>query len=144
LIDGVNDAEVHILEHGQMAEHARRRLEQDDTGQPLGRLLGRLASEMIDLAGAVETLEHDLIAAEADHGDDARIMRLQTLDLTIQRLRGLGHFLDALSVNVPHGVAIDLQDALRIMSLSDVKSRLSGEADGRRDAAPESGDIELF
>jgi hypothetical protein len=143
LIDGVNDAEVHILEHGQMAEHARRRLEQDDTGQPLGRLLGRLASEMIDLAGAVETLEHDLIAAEADHGDDARVVRLQTLDLTIQRLRGLSLFLDALSANIPQSVAIDLEDALRIMTLSDVKDRLSGAAE-RREQATDNGDIELF
>jgi hypothetical protein len=144
LIDGVDHAEVPFLEHDIMAEHARRRLEQDEAGQPLSHLLGRLANEMIDLAGAVEAIEHDLTAGEADHGDDARVMRLQTLDLTIQRLRGLGHFLDALSVNVPRGVAIDLQDALRIMTLSDVKSRLSGEADGRRDAVPESGDIELF
>jgi hypothetical protein len=143
LIDGVNNAEVHILEHEQMAEHARRRLEQDDTGQPLGRLLGRLASEMIDLAGAVETLEHDLIAAEADHGDDARVVRLQTLDLTIQRLRGLSLFLDALSANIPQSVAIDLEDALRIMTLSDVKDRLSGAAE-RREQATDNGDIELF
>lgn len=127
-----------------MAEHARCRLEQGEAGQPLGLLLGRLANEMSDLAGAVEALETDLIAGGGAEMNDARLMRLQTLDLTIQRLRGLGHFLDALSLNVPHGVGIDLQDALRIMTLSDVKDRLSGAADARRDAMPESGGIELF
>ncbi|VVT32393.1 hypothetical protein RHIZ404_230552 [Rhizobium sp. EC-SD404] len=127
-----------------MAEHARCRLEQDEAGQPLGLLLGRLANEMSDLAGAVEALETDLIAGGGAETNDARLMRLQTLDLTIQRLRGLGHFLDALSLNVPHGVGIDLQDALRIMTLSDVKDRLSGAADARSAAMPESGGIELF
>ena len=122
---------------------AAKRVEFDEA-EPLNALLGRLAGELADLASAVEALEADLSVPADQVHDAARVMRVQTIDLTVQRLNGLRQFVGTIANSVPDTLAVDASAALALMTLSDMRARLSGANALHDGDSDDQGAIELF
>lgn len=120
-----------------------------DLHEPLTEILSRVGAEMQDVAVLIERLEPMLECEKIASAVDAHehINLLQGIDLAVQKARGLADFIDAVSddVNVDH--LIDLSTALNLITLSDLKNRLSS-ADEKSVSADTyekaSGDLDFF
>lgn len=116
-----------------------------ETAVPVSELLGRVSSELNDIATQVERL-HPLVSAHVGQlaGDDLHyVQALQSFDHIEQKLRCLAGYLDDLSTTAAPAWQLDPQAALAAITLSELASRLGGQTAAPANAAP-SGDFELF
>lgn len=120
-----------------------------DVHEPLIEILTRVATELQDVAVLIERLEPMLDCEKIADVVDAteHLKLLQGIDLAVQKTRGLAGFLDTVSTDVDTDVLIDITTALNLITLSDLKKRLSSE-DQSAVSADEyekaSGDLDFF
>lgn len=91
-------------------------------------VLSGVGSELRSLAIIIEELEEliaNLVVAGAFAGSPS-VYKLQALDKVCQTLEGLADFIDALKDLVPE-CQIDVELAGRLIKISDLSRRLSGE-----------------
>lgn len=117
--------------------------------EPLAEILSRVGAEMQDVAVLIERLEPMLECEKVVSSVDAmeHMKLLQGIDLAVQKARGLADFVDAVSndVNVDH--LVDLTTALNLITLADLKKKLSSEAETTVSAdeyEKASGDLDFF
>ncbi|WP_099863938.1 hypothetical protein [Pararhizobium haloflavum] len=105
----------------------------------LREVLALVSAELGDIAAKVEELEPHIGRA----GDASGMRKIQSIDLTVQRVRALCDFLSVLQKTVPDDLPVDVAAALGTVKLADVQRRLSGHGttSPRLEAV---GDCELF
>lgn len=116
-----------------------------ETLVPVSELLGRVSSELNDIAAQVEML-HPLVSAHRSQlavGDPHYAQALQSFDHIEQKLRCLAGFLDEIGAGTSPVWKLDPQAALAAITLSDLAAQLAGQSSAQPNAAP-SGDFELF
>lgn len=116
-----------------------------ETPVSVSELLGRVSTELNDIAAQVERL-HPLVSAQSGQlaaNDPHYAQALQSFDHIEQKLRCLAGYLDDLSAGAAPGWQLDPHAALAAITLSDLASRLAGQNSGPLNAAS-SGDFELF
>lgn len=117
--------------------------------EPLTEILSRVGTELKDVAVLIERLEPLLDSEEVANSIDTveHMKLLQGVDLAVQKARGLADFVDSISTDVDKNLLIDLTTALNLITLSDLKKRLSSadqtvvSADAYEKA---SGDLDFF
>lgn len=111
---------------------------------PLAEMLGRVSSELQDLAAQVERL-HPLVSAgdRQSSSEPQLVQALQSFDHIEQKLRCLAGFLADLGDAAPPGWQLDPEAALAAVNLSDLAARLAGRETLAQDDAS-FGDYELF
>ena len=111
---------------------------------PVTEMLGRVSSELQDLAAQVERL-HPLVSAQnrLASSEPKLVQALQSFDHIEQKLRCLAGFLADLGDAAPPGWQLDQEAALAAVNLSDLASRLAGQETLVPDDAS-FGDYELF
>lgn len=120
-----------------------------DLHEPLAEILSRVGAEMQDVAVLIERLEPMLECEKVASSVDAmeHMKLLQGIDLAVQKARGLADFVDAVSNNVNVNHLVDLTTALNLITLSDLKKRLSSEVETIVSAdtyEKASGDLDFF
>lgn len=116
-----------------------------ETLVPVSELLGRVSSELNNIAAQVERL-HPLVSARSSQlaGSDPHYAQaLQSFDHIEQKLRCLAGYLDEIGTGMSPVWQLDPQAALAAITLSDLAARLAGQTSEQPNAAP-SGDFELF
>jgi hypothetical protein len=126
-------------------------LKSEDGGlnEPLTEILSRVGTELQDIAVLIERLEPLLDSEEVANSIDTveHMKLLQGVDLAVQKARGLADFVESISGDVDAKLLIDLTTALNLITLSDLKKRLSSadqtvvSADAYEKA---SGDLDFF
>lgn len=121
----------------------------DDLQEPLTEILNRVGTELRDVAILIERLEPMLenedVASNVDAMEHMKL--LQGIDLAVQKSRGLADFLESMSGEVDVEQLVDVTTALNLITLSDLKKRLSTpervtvSADNYEKA---SGDLDFF
>jgi hypothetical protein len=112
---------------------------------PVSELLGRVSTELSDIAAQVERL-HPLVAAQSGQlaaTDPHYAQALQSFDHIEQKLRCLAGYLYEIGTGTSPVWQLDPQAALAAITLSDLAARLAGQTSEQPNAAP-SGDFELF
>lgn len=116
--------------------------DRQDAPQWLAELYPRIARELELARQTAMQVEQSLCrAADSWSIDDARVRDLQQLDHLIQHLAAMRDFVFALCQQ-GQGVRVDAADALARVTLSDVRSRLSGCGESENVSA--SGGVEMF
>ncbi|MEW7007091.1 MULTISPECIES: hypothetical protein [unclassified Lentilitoribacter] len=120
-----------------------------DLQEPLTAILNRVGTELRDVAILIERLEPMLenedVASNVDATEHMKL--LQGIDLAVQKSRGLADFLESMSDEVDVEQLVDVTTALNLITLSDLKQRLSSpektmiSADAYEKA---SGDLDFF
>ncbi len=120
-----------------------------DTSEPLREVMGRISSELIDVAQLIERLEPLLsngrsteFLASPDH---MRVM--QGIDLAVQKAHGLADFLNGIGERLEPEHLIDITTALNLITLEDMKRRLMAsihETSSAEVYQKASGDLEFF
>ena len=117
--------------------------------EPLAEILSRVGAEMQDVAVLIERLEPMLECEKVASSVDAmeHMKLLQGIDLAVQKARGLAEFVDAVSNDVDVDHLVDLTTALNLITLSDLKKKLSSETETTFSAdeyEKASGDLDFF
>ncbi|MBO6917719.1 MAG: hypothetical protein JJ858_04755 [Rhizobiaceae bacterium] len=117
--------------------------------EPLAEILSRVGVEMQDVAVLIERLEPMLECEKVASSVDAmeHMKLLQGIDLAVQKARGLAEFVDAVSNDVDVDHLVDLTTALNLITLSDLKKKLSSETETTVSAdeyEKASGDLDFF
>ncbi len=116
---------------------------------PATELLARLRTEMVEIASAADGLQ-GLVGGLAVHLDGEErnlfMIRVQDLDLLVQRLQGMAAFLHALEPSVPAEWTLDPAEALSGLLLSEQARALGGGgANPSKKHTPEdAGDFFVF
>lgn len=120
-----------------------------DLQEPVTEILNRVGSELRDVAILIERLEPMLenedVASNVDAMEHMKL--LQGIDLAVQKSRGLADFLETMSGEMDVKQLVDITTALNLITLSDLKKRLSSpevtvvSADTYEKA---SGDLDFF
>ncbi|KQT53672.1 hypothetical protein ASG43_17700 [Aureimonas sp. Leaf454] len=112
--------------------------------------LKRMSYELDALAAATDEF-HELAFSHGDKApsmSSAFVSTAQRIDLSQQILANLSDFLAGLATELPETLAMDLEEPLALVTLSDLKNRLRGEVAGpmseMRAAGPNSGEMEFF
>lgn len=111
---------------------------------PIAEMLGRVSSELQDLAAQVERL-HPLVSAKGGQAssEPQLVQALQSFDHIEQKLRCLAGFLADLGDAAAPGWQLDPEAALAAVNLSELATRLAGRRPLAQDDAS-FGDYELF
>lgn len=117
--------------------------------EPLTEILSRVGTELKDVAVLIERLEPLIDSEEVANSVDSveHMKLLQGVDLAVQKARGLADFVDSISGDLDAELLVDLTTALNLITLSDLKTRLSSSdqtvisADAYEKA---SGDLDFF
>ena len=111
---------------------------------PIAEMLGRVSSELQDLAAQVERL-HPLVSAQGGQAssEPQLVQALQSFDHIEQKLRCLAGFLADLGDAAAPGWQLDPEAALVAVNLSELATRLAGTRPLAQDDAS-FGDYELF
>lgn len=111
---------------------------------PVAEMLGRVSSELQDLAAQVERL-HPLVSAQGGQAssEPQLVQALQSFDHIEQKLRCLAGFLADLGDAAAPGWQLDPEAALVAVNLSELATRLAGRRSLAQDDAS-FGDYELF
>ena len=117
--------------------------------ESLTEILSRVGTELKDVAVLIERLEPLIDSEEVANSVDSmeHMKLLQGVDLAVQKARGLADFIESISSDVDAEHLIDLTTALNLITLSDLKKRLSSadqtvvSADAYEKA---SGDLDFF
>ena len=117
--------------------------------EPLFDVIGRVSTELRDVAKLIEQLEPMLSDAQSDeYLESPEHMRLlQGIDLAVQKSKGLATFLDSVSDELDVEHLVDITTALNLVTLSDMKMRLRAAVDTRQSAETyqaASGDLDFF
>ncbi|TDH38246.1 hypothetical protein E2A64_03775 [Pseudohoeflea suaedae] len=117
--------------------------------EPLFDVIGRVSTELRDVAKLIEQLEPMLSDAQSDeYLESPEHMRLlQGIDLAVQKSRGLAAFLDSVSDELDVSHLVDITTALNLVTLSDMKMRLRAAVDTKQSAETyqlASGDLDFF
>lgn len=131
-----------------MSNHSLNRVD-DDLHEPLAELLNRAGAELRDVAITIERLEPMLenedVASSVDATEHMKL--LQGIDLAVQKSRGLADFLESMSAEVDVEQLVDATTALNLITLSDLKKRLSSPAKTTvfaDNSYKASGDLDFF
>jgi hypothetical protein len=113
---------------------------------PISDVTDRVGDALSELCQSIERLE-GLIAPlllEAAGRNPSHLQELQDLDHICQKLGNIADFVAALALVLPDDWRLDPSVASRVVTMSDLSSKLSftGEAEAERDHTP--GDFELF
>lgn len=116
---------------------------------PLFDVLGRVSSELRDVALLIERLEPMLSSGQStEYLESPEHMRImQGIDLAVQKARGLAAFIDSVGDELEVGQIVDISTALSLITLEDMKRRLRAShhvqpsVDMYQHA---SGDLEFF
>jgi hypothetical protein len=117
--------------------------------EPLAEILSRVGAEMQDVAVLIERLEPMLECEKVASAVDAmeHMKLLQGIDLAVQKARGLADFVDAVSNDVCADHLVDITTAINLITLSDLKKRLSADVETTVSAdtyEKASGDLDFF
>lgn len=95
--------------------------------RPLAESLDLVAREVTDLVAVGDQLQELIsrLVLSAGPSDTAALIEAQAADLLSQRLAGLASFVRALADAAPDDVAADIDDALRLLTLTEQARRLS-------------------
>lgn len=125
------------------------KVKDDQQGEPLNEILGRVGAECRDVAELIERLEPifsgEKIATVMDAHEQMNL--LQGVDLAVQKARGLADFIESISGDIDAEQVVDLATALNLITLSDLKKRLSSAAEKELSAdhyEKASGDLDFF
>ena len=120
-----------------------------DLPEPLNDVMGRISSELVDVAELIERLEPLLsngrsteFLASPDH---MRVM--QGIDLAVQKARGLAGFIEGIGERLDSDQLIDISTALSLITLEDMKRRLKASIHAPPSAdlyQKASGDLDFF
>ncbi|MEP3439224.1 MAG: hypothetical protein ABJN75_20935 [Hoeflea sp.] len=124
-----------------------------DTGgnlhEPLNEVMGRISSELVDVAELIERLEpllsNDRSTEFLASPDHMRVM--QGIDLAVQKARGLAGFIDSIGERLDCEHLIDITTALNLITLEDMKRRLKASIHAAPSAdvyQKASGDLDFF
>lgn len=115
------------------------------TNTPVCSVLSRIAYELHSLADATDEFHHLAFGADGARPlDDAHFVRAtQSIDLTQQILANLSQFTECLAMAAPAEWTLDTQPALDLVTLSDLRNRLSETVEDENDRQ-EAGDADLF
>lgn len=115
------------------------------TTTPVCSVLSRIAYELHSLADATDEFHHLAFGAEgAKPLDDANFVRAtQSIDLTQQILANLSQFVECLAMAAPAEWSLDAAPALSLVTLGDLRKRLSETAEDEPDKQ-EAGEADLF
>ncbi|MBJ7411011.1 MAG: hypothetical protein JHD15_11710 [Phenylobacterium sp.] len=117
-------------------------MNQPAAARSLSESLDLVAREVTDLVAVGDQLQ-DLISRlvqTAGQSDPSAMIEAQAADLLSQRLSGLASFVRALADAAPADVAADIDDALRVLTLTEQARRLSDPSH----APAETGDPMTF
>jgi hypothetical protein len=123
-----------------------KRQASDDETLAMGDVTKRIGRELTALAQSVHHLQGLIspLILEAAARNPAHLQELQDFDHIAQKLGNLSDFLAALAQDVPDHWQVDPTAASKVITLSDLSSRLGlGEGHGSI-AGDSSGDLELF
>ena len=121
---------------------------QDSPGAQLLPVLQAVSRELAslgDMGSSLQSVLSSLASAHARMTGDSHVPGsedIQALDLFTQRLFVLADFLTALAPTVTPGSCGNLDQALEVVSLSDVARRLKGESP--HDMEVDAGEFEMF
>jgi len=107
--------------------------------RPLAESLDLVAREVTDLVALGDQLQaliSRLVVAAAP-SDPSALIEAQAADLLSQRLAGLAAFVGALADAAPADVSADIENALRVLTLTEQARRLSNPASPPADDAGE-------
>lgn len=113
-------------------------------------ILMRMSYELHALAEATDEFHHLAFGADGTRSlADADFVRAtQSIDLTQQILANLSDFTACLAMASPESVTIDAREALSLITLSDLKDRLDGNAPNAQTTQPDAvepdGELEFF
>jgi hypothetical protein len=116
----------------------------------LSDVLMRMSYELHTLADATEEFHH---LAFAEDGTPALqnmefVRATQSIDLTQQILANLSDFVACLAMASPATMVVDTQEALSLITLSDLKDRLDGRAPSdpalQSHVEEDAGELEFF
>ena len=121
-----------------------------DTGgnlhEPLNEVMGRISSELVDVAELIERLlSNDRSTEFLASPDHMRVM--QGIDLAVQKARGLAGFIDSIGERLDCEHLIDITTALNLITLEDMKRRLKASIHAAPSAdvyQKASGDLDFF
>lgn len=117
--------------------------------EPLHEVLGRVSSELMDVAILIERLEPLLSDGRSNEFLESpeHMKVLQGIDLAVQKARGLADFLDGVGGHLDTGHLIDISTALNLITLEDMKRRLRNSVHPEPSAEiyqKASGDFDFF
>ena len=119
----------------------------------VSNVLVRLSYELHALAEATDEFHHLAFGAEGNRSlDDAQFVRAtQSIDHTQQILANLSDFVACIAMASPETMRIDIDQALSLITLSDLKDRLGDRAPGVTAPAQlpamadqDAGELEFF
>jgi len=122
---------------------------QSESGRPLSTTLSAVALEINDLAhlsDRLQTLISGALAADSSANPE-HLREFQAIDLLVQRLHGVGIFMNALAGSIPEDWRVAAAAAASNVPLGDLARRL-GSDESLDSANPvhhaPSGDLDLF
>ena len=106
-------------------------------------VLMRLSYELHALAEATDAFHHLAFGGEGarDLGDAAFVQATQSIDLTQQILSNLSQYVECLAIAAPESWRLDIEPALSLVTLSDLRNRLSETPPDEVPAEEASDDI---
>jgi len=120
-----------------------------EDGRPLSTTLSAVALEINDLArlsDRLQTLISGALAADSSANPE-HLREFQAIDLLVQRLHGVGIFMDALAGSISEDWRVAAAAAAANVPLGDLARRLGGDEslNGANSVhLPPSGDLDLF
>jgi hypothetical protein len=111
--------------------------------QPLRDSLGLVAQEAADLVRLGDQLQGVIsrLVSASIPTDPTILVDAQAADLLSQRLAGLAQFVSALANAAPDGMAADIDEAIRALTLAEQARRLSGPSLA---PLPDPGEVMTF
>jgi hypothetical protein len=113
---------------------------------PISDVTDRVGDALSELCRSIERLEGLIgpLLLEAAGRDPSHLQELQDLDHVCQKLGNIADFVAALALVLPDDWRLDPSVASRVVTMSDLSSRLgfTGEVEAKLDSTP--GDFELF
>jgi len=103
-------------------------------------LVAQEASDLVALGDQLQGVISRLVGASLPN-DPTILIDAQAADLLSQRLSGLAGFVRALADAAPAGLAADIENAIRTLTLAEQARRLSGPSLA---PPPETGDVMTF
>ncbi len=103
-------------------------------------LVAQEADDLVELGDQIQGVISRLVGA-ALPSDPSLLVDAQAADLLSQRLSGLANFVKALADAAPAGLAADIGNAIRTLTLAEQARRLSGPS---LTPAPDKGEVITF
>jgi hypothetical protein len=103
-------------------------------------LVAQEANDLVNLGDQIQGVISRLVGAALPR-DPTLLVDAQAADLLSQRLSGLANFVKALADAAPAGLAADIENAIRTLTLAEQARRLSGPS---LTAPPDPGEVMTF